>query len=108
VKHGNPTNLIEYVWGVLIGIDMLTNALIAGAPGETLSSRAGYARFRGKTWGRAAAPAIDVFILIVSAGRARNHCAVNVQLHFHPDYVLAEALSLEATDGPGTPATPAA
>lgn len=36
----------------MIGLDQWANALLGGAPDETISARAGRARARGKRWGR--------------------------------------------------------
>lgn len=41
----------EWAINVLIGVDQLANAIIRGAPDETISSRAAKAEIRGKRWG---------------------------------------------------------
>lgn len=45
------TGLKFYALNVLVAIDQLGNALLLGAPDETISSRAGKARERGELWG---------------------------------------------------------
>ncbi len=40
-----------YVWNILLAVDQLGNALIAGDPAETISRRAGQAAAQGKLWG---------------------------------------------------------
>ena len=59
----------NYVFNVLLSLDMLASALTGGIPGETLSGRAGTAQREGKLRGRIFAPVID-FIM-----RNPNHCA---------------------------------
>lgn len=51
---------MTYLMRVLIAIDQMANALLAGAPDETLSSRAYRAERDGKWFGRLFRPAIDV------------------------------------------------
>ncbi|WP_302621011.1 hypothetical protein [Cupriavidus taiwanensis] len=41
----------RYFWNVLIAIDQFGNALGAGDPDETISSRAGNAKRAGRRWG---------------------------------------------------------
>lgn len=41
----------RYLFGVLVALDQLCNALLAGYPDETLSTRAARARASGQRWG---------------------------------------------------------
>ncbi|MBR1173910.1 hypothetical protein JQ617_08090 [Bradyrhizobium sp. KB893862 SZCCT0404] len=41
----------RYIYGVLIGLDQLGNALFGGYPDETISFRSANARDDGKRWG---------------------------------------------------------
>ena len=50
---------MAYLTSVLIAIDQLLNALLLGAPDETLSSRAYRADRDGKVFGRFFRPVID-------------------------------------------------
>lgn len=59
---------VPYVKNLLLAIDILGSALLAGLPGETLSGRAGTAYRQGKLRGRIIAPVID-FIM----GK-KGHC----------------------------------
>ena len=49
----------KWIWNILIAIDQLGNALFAGDPQETISSRAGKARNADKVWGKALCPVLD-------------------------------------------------
>lgn len=51
---------MTYIEALLIAFDQMVNALLAGAPDETLSSRAYRADRDGKWFGRLFRPAIDV------------------------------------------------
>ena len=51
---------MPYWLNLFVAIDQLLNALLAGAPDETLSSRAYRADRDGKWFGRLFRPAIDV------------------------------------------------
>lgn len=60
----------RYFFAVLIAIDQLANALLAGAPDETLSSRAHRMREKGQpVWGWTAR-AIDAMFYVFE----RDHC----------------------------------
>lgn len=59
----------DYLFNVLLSLDMLASAITGGIPGETLSGRAGTAQREGKLRGRVFAPIIN-FIMW-----NRNHCA---------------------------------
>lgn len=50
---------MTYTLAVLIAIDQLANALLLGAPDETLSSRAYRAERDGKVFGKFFRPVID-------------------------------------------------
>lgn len=39
------------MWNILVSVDQLGNALLAGDPDETLSSRTAKANLAGKRWG---------------------------------------------------------
>lgn len=58
----------QYLYNVMLAVDLLASALTGGMPGETLSGRAGTAQRQGKLRGRVFAPLID-FIL-----RNPTHC----------------------------------
>ena len=49
----------KWIWNVLIAFDRFANALFAGDPEETISSRAGKARNEDKVWGKALCPVLD-------------------------------------------------
>lgn len=60
-----------YVWNILVAIDQLFNALLAGDPDETISSRAAKAQRQGKRWGCV----LCKFLHWLDA----NHCDKNVE-----------------------------
>jgi hypothetical protein len=41
---------MKYLWNILISIDQLANTLFGGDPDETISSRAGKDKKKGKCW----------------------------------------------------------
>jgi hypothetical protein len=43
--------LRRYLYGIGIALDQLANAILAGYPDETVSTRAALARKRGERWG---------------------------------------------------------
>jgi hypothetical protein len=49
----------NWIWNVLLGLDVLGSAILGGMPGETLSGRAGTAQREGKLRGKILAPIID-------------------------------------------------
>ena len=51
--------LSKWFWNILIAIDQLGNAIFAGDPQETISSRAGKARNEDKKWGKVLCPVLD-------------------------------------------------
>jgi hypothetical protein len=55
-----------YVFGVLIALDQVANALFGGYPDETVSFRSARARDRGERWGCILCGLLDVV--------HRNHC----------------------------------
>ncbi len=62
-----------YLLAVLIALDQLANAMLRGAPDETLSARAWRAERRGRPAGRLR-PVIDCMFLVLTAGRDKDHC----------------------------------
>ena len=68
-----------YVFNILIALDCLASAILAGQPGETMSGRAGSALLEGKTRGKIFAPIIDVLMHIVGAYPTwRGHCVAAI------------------------------
>lgn len=61
----------RYLWNVLIAVDQLGNALAAGDPDETISSRAGKAQRAGRRWGCILCRMLDWF--------ERDHCAKSME-----------------------------
>lgn len=59
-----------YILHLLIAIDQLVNALLAGAPDETLSARAWRTEVQGRVLGRVFRPLIDLIFWPVQ----RQHC----------------------------------
>ncbi|MGH8335596.1 MAG: hypothetical protein ACRETL_01945 [Gammaproteobacteria bacterium] len=57
-----------YLFNILLALDILASAILAGRPGETMSGRAGTAQREGALRGRILAPVID-FIM-----RNPKHC----------------------------------
>lgn len=67
------------MFNLLIALDVLASAVLAGQPGETMSGRAGSALLEGKRRGKILAPAIDVLMHIVGAYPTwRGHCVAAV------------------------------
>jgi hypothetical protein len=70
---------MSYLFNLLIALDVLASAILAGQPGETLSGRAGSALLEGKTRGKIFAPAIDVLMHLVGAFPSwRGHCVAAI------------------------------
>jgi hypothetical protein len=70
---------MSYVFNLLIALDVLGSAILAGQPGETMSGRAGSALLEGKTRGKIFAPIIDVLMHIVGAYPSwRGHCVAAI------------------------------
>ena len=83
-----------YVFNILIALDCLASAILAGQPGETMSGRAGSALLEGKTRGKIFAPIIDVFMHIVGAYPTwRGHCVAAVA----GDKLRAQAVLVQRT-----------
>lgn len=61
----------RYFWNILIAVDQFGNALFAGDPDETISSRAGKAMREGKRWGCILCRALNWF--------ERDHCAKSIE-----------------------------
>jgi hypothetical protein len=69
-----------YVFNLLIALDVLGSAILAGQPGETMSARAGSALLEGKLRGKIFAPMIDGLMHIVGAFPTwRGHCVKAVE-----------------------------
>lgn len=49
----------KWIWNILIAIDQLGNALTAGDPDETISSKAGKALCKGRRWAKILCWALD-------------------------------------------------
>jgi len=60
VKH------YRYLQNLLIGLDEFANTLLGGAPGDTISGRAGRAARDGRVWGR--------FLCYLLNKIDKNHC----------------------------------
>lgn len=71
----------RYLWNILISLDQLGNALLAGSPDETISSRAGKAMREGKAWGCVLCRFLNLF--------ENEHCAKSIE----PDEGADAALS---------------
>lgn len=61
----------RYFWNILIAIDQLGNAVAAGDPDETISSRAGKAMREGRVWGCVLCKFLNWF--------ERDHCAKSIE-----------------------------
>lgn len=61
----------RYLVNLLIALDQFGNALFAGDPDETISSRAGKAARRGRRWGCVLCRVLDVF--------ERDHCEKSIE-----------------------------
>lgn len=77
--------MLNYLFNILLALDLLGSALLNGMPYETLSGRAGTAQRQGKLRGRILAPIIN-FIM-----RDPNHCAGAIQ----GDIARAKAVILD-------------
>lgn len=62
---------IRYFQNLLLGLDEFGNTLLGGAPGETISGRAGRAAQDGRLWGR--------FLCYLLGKIDPNHCAKAVE-----------------------------
>ena len=83
-----------YVFNLLIALDVLGSAILAGQPGETMSGRAGSALLEGKTRGKIFAPIIDVLMHIVGAYPTwSGHCVAAVK----GDELRAQAVLAQRT-----------
>lgn len=61
----------KYSLNVLISVDQLFNALAAGDPDETISSRAGKAARQGKRWGCLLCRFLSLF--------EKDHCNLSIE-----------------------------
>jgi hypothetical protein len=69
-----------YVFNILIALDVLASAILAGQPGETMSGRAGSALLEGKTRGKIFAPIIDVIMHLAGQFPTwRGHCVKAIE-----------------------------
>lgn len=69
--------LRAYVFNVLVGIDLLANAIIGGDPGETISSRAGKGKIKGQPIHTLVSRVIDlIFEMLFSQ---QDHCVNSIQ-----------------------------
>ena len=59
----------QYLLSVLIALDQLANALLLGAPDETLSARAYRTEQQGRVFGKLFRPAIDTLLCF-----DKDHC----------------------------------
>lgn len=80
-----------YFWNLLIALDQLANALLAGEPDETLSARTHRKADAGQWFWRALRWVIDLAMLWES----RNHCRVSYErevtrAHLPQEYRRAE------------------
>ena len=62
----------RYLVNLLIALDQFGNALFAGDPDETISSRAGKAARRGRRWGCVLCRVLDVF--------EHDHCEKSIEV----------------------------
>lgn len=72
----------RYIWNLLIALDQFGNALFAGDPDETISSRAGKAMREGKVWGCVLCSALNWF--------ERDHCAKSIEADEGADAAVAD------------------
>lgn len=72
----------RYIWNLLIALDQLGNALFAGDPDETISSRAGKAMHEGKVWGCVLCRVLNWF--------ERDHCAKSIEQDEGADAALSD------------------
>jgi hypothetical protein len=69
----------SYLFNILIALDVLGSAILAGQPGETMSGRAGSALLEGKLRGKILAPLIDALMHICRAYPTwRGHCVAAI------------------------------
>ena len=62
--------MMMYILNILIAVDQLINAILAGNPDETISSRVYYLEKNGKIMGRIFRPIIDFIFRPFS----KHHC----------------------------------
>lgn len=69
-----------YLTNLLVALDVLVSAVLAGLAGETLSGRAGSALLEGKLRGKIFAPPIDALMHLVGEYPTwRGHCVAAVK-----------------------------
>jgi hypothetical protein len=65
----------QYLWNLLIAVDQLGNAILAGDPDETISSRLGKWREGPSGWRRSVAYAVCRLLHILD----KSHCERSVE-----------------------------
>lgn len=74
--------LKRYIWNLLIALDQFGNALAAGDPDETISSRAGKGKAEGKRWACLLCRLLDQI--------QRGHCDKSIELEEGADAVIPD------------------
>lgn len=69
--------LRAYIFNILVGLDLLANAIIGGDPGETISSRAGKGKLKGQPVHTFLAGVIDILFEMLFS--QENHCVNAIQ-----------------------------
>ena len=82
VTEGAKRGWRKWVWNILIAFDQFGNALTAGDPDETISSRAGKAQRKGKWWAKALCWGLSLV--------DRGHCEESIDLEEGEDQVWPE------------------
>lgn len=72
-----------YVWNILIAVDQLANVVLAGDPDDTISSRAGREKAKGKTVWCLLCKVLDLF--------DKRHCDESVDHEEGDDAALERA-----------------
>ena len=77
LRKKRGTVLGDYVYGLWIAQDQLVNAVHAGNPDVTVSSKVGYMSQQGSTTARCMEVVID-YLFYVATGQ-ENHCFVSIE-----------------------------
>ena len=77
LRKKRGTVLGDYVYGLWIAQDQLVNAVHAGNPDVTVSSKVGYMSQQGSTTARCMEIVID-YLFYVATGQ-ENHCFVSIE-----------------------------
>ena len=77
LRKKRGTTLGDYVYGLWIAQDQLVNALHAGNPDVTVSSKVGYMSLQGSSTARCMEITID-YLFYVATGQ-ENHCFVSIE-----------------------------